>query len=102
MQPDDLTQKIVDTLDQRAAQINTTAIADGVMQRIQHKRHHQANRFGIGLAIAAAISGVSVLPYVTAHQTDKANTAQHAKLSPQLADDLDMLMVLGEDTVHGS
>ena len=102
MQRDDLTQKIVDTLDQRAAQINTTAIADGVMQRIRHKRHHHANRVGIGLALAAAISGVSVLPHLTAHQANKANDAQHAKLSPQLADDLDMLMVLGEDTVHGS
>lgn len=95
-------QHIIQLLNQQAKQRDITPMMAQVMQEIGERTHHRKhNRIGLGLALAAAISGMSVLPqFITAQQA--APSAAALKMSPQLADDLDMLSVLGEDGVRGS
>jgi hypothetical protein len=57
-----------------------------------------------GFALAAAIAGFVVLPNsVTLDEKPHNQVVSTPKLSPQMVEDLEMLLVLGEDTVpHGS
>ena len=100
---DKFTQDILATLYNRAKAMPRHIVIDNVFQRIEEKRHQKYNRWGVGLAFAAAITGLSILPtsLVTESTPKDQNTLTTPKLSPQLADDLEMLLVLGEDLGNG-
>lgn len=106
MKKDDFEQKIVNALNVKANQQMQFkhAVIDNVFDRIEQQRHERFNRWGLaGFALAAAITGVTVVPSsFFDNTTDQQTTITSTKLSPQLADDLDMLLVLGEDVTHGS
>lgn len=106
MKKDDFEQKIVSALNKKAEQQEQFkyAVIDNVFDRIDQQRHERFNRWGLaGFALAAAITGVAVVPSSFFDNTnDQQATITSTKLSPQLADDLDMLLVLGEDVTHGS
>nr|WP_298891272.1 hypothetical protein [uncultured Acinetobacter sp.] len=106
MKKDDFEQKIVNALNVKANQQMQFkhAVIDNVFDRIEQQRHERFNRWGLaGFALAAAITGVAVVPSsFFDNTTDQQATITSTKLSPQLADDLEMLLVLGEDATHGS
>lgn len=105
MQKDDFKQSIINALNNKAKHMPRHAVAQKVFERLEEKRHEKYNRWGIGLALAAAITGLSIVPttLITDNsQQDKAAVISIPKLTPQLADDLEMLLVLGEDVTHGS
>ncbi len=97
-----------------------TSKLDGLAQRHEHKatvmnnvldkiHEREASRYGLwkmsGFALAAAIAGFVVLPNSVTSLNEKPQSQVVAtpKLSPQMVEDLEMLMVLGEDKVpHGS
>lgn len=104
MQHDDLNKKIVEALEHKAKNHSKKhAVMENVFQKIEEKHHHRFNRWGIaGFALAAAITGVTILPSnVIQKNAETTANVSTPKLTPQLADDLEMLLVLGEDT-HGS
>ncbi len=76
-----------------------------VLDDIQNQK---SSRYGLwkmsGFALAAAIAGFVVLPNsVTLDEKPHNQVVSTPKLSPQIVEDLEMLLVLGEDTVpHGS
>lgn len=80
-------------------------VINHVLNQIQDKkssRHHIWRMSGF--ALAAAITGFIVLPNAAVFK-DQPQTQAIAspKLSPQMMEDLEMLLVLGEDKVpHGS
>ena len=57
-----------------------------------------------GFALVATITGFVILPNaVTLNETPQTQVVSVPKLSPQMVEDLEMLMVLGEDKApHGS
>ena len=104
MKKDDFEQKIVNALNVKAGQQMQFkhAVIDNVFDRIEQQRHERFNRWGLA-GLAAAITGVAVVPSsFFDNTTDQQATITSTKLSPQLADDLEMLLVLGEDATHGS
>ena len=84
---------------------NKAAVMTHVLDQIQEKPQ---SRYGMwrmsGFALAAAITGFVVLPNFAAFQDQPQTQAVVTqKLSPQMMEDLEMLLVLGEDKVpHGS
>ena len=101
MQDDDLNKKIVKALEDKAQNHSKKhLVIDQVFHKIEEQKHHRFNRWGIaGFALAAAITGISIFPtHVIDQQHEPALTMSTAKLTPQLADDLEMLLVLGEDS----
>ncbi len=81
------------------------AVMNNVLEEI-HQR--ETSRYGLwkmsSFALAAAIAGFVVLPNsVTLNEKPQNQVVSAPKLSPQMVEDLEMLMVLGEDKVpHGS
>lgn len=100
MQHDDLNKKIVEALEDKAKHHSKKhAVMENVFQKIEEKHHHRFNRWGIaGFALAAAITSITILPTSVIQDTPESTVKATPKLSPQLADDLEMLLVLGEDT----
>lgn len=104
---DDNLNQIRNKLDHLAQQHQTekAVIMTNVMDRIQQG---QNTRYGIwrmsGFALAAAITAFVVLPNASVLERQPDTQAVVSpKLSPQMMEDLEMLMVLGEDKVpHGS
>lgn len=101
MKRDKFTQKLISSLESQSQRQDHRAMTDQVMQKIAQRRHQRANRVGVGLALAAALGSLSIIPGLSSHSTSPEQLAT-IKISPQLADDLDMLMVLGEAHTHGS
>ena len=101
MQHDDLNKKIIHALEHKAKSHNKKQVViQNVFQRIEEQKHHRFSRWGIaGFALAAAITGISIFPtHVIDQSHDTHVEMQTLKLTPQLADDLEMLLVLGEDS----
>lgn len=106
MKNDDFTKQVTSKLDRLAQQHQDKAeVINHVLDHIQTK---PASSYGVwkmtGFALAAALTGFVVLPNVL-ELTDKPQNqvVVTPKLSPQMVEDLEMLMVLGEDKVpHGS
>lgn len=76
---------------------------------MQHVQKQSKDRFKYtwklsGLAFAAALTGFLVLPIAPTLNSEQSNQVNiDPKLSPQLLEDIDMLMVFAEDTnAHGS
>ena len=106
MKQDDFLKQVTSKLDGLARHHqDKAAVMNHVLDNIQDKK---TSRYGLwkmsGFALAAAIAGFVVLPNSMDMTTQPQNQAVSVpKLSPQMVEDLEMLMVLGEDKVpHGS
>ncbi|MCO8053234.1 hypothetical protein [Acinetobacter towneri] len=106
MKQDDFLKQVTSKLDGLARHHqDKAAVMNHVLDNIQDKK---TSRYGLwkmsGFALAAAIAGLVVLPNSMEMTTQPQNQAVSVpKLSPQMVEDLEMLMVLGEDKVpHGS
>ncbi|WP_353141621.1 hypothetical protein [Acinetobacter pragensis] len=107
MKQDDFLKQVTSKLDGLAQHhTHKPAVMNNVLEKI-HER--EASRYGLwkmsGFALAAAIAGFVVLPnsVTTLNEKPQNQVVSTPKLSPQMVEDLEMLMVLGEDKVpHGS
>lgn len=71
-------------------------VMHAIQQRPAAKRHVWAMG---GFALAAAITGISLVPNLLSHQPNvEPQTMSTAKLSPQMIEDLEMLSLLGTET----
>ena len=103
---DDFLKQVTSKLDGLAQHHkNKPVVMQHVLDDIQDQK---SSRYGLwkmsGFALAAAIAGFVVLPNsVTLDEKPHIQVVSTPKLSPQMVEDLEMLLVLGEDTVpHGS
>ncbi|NNG82163.1 MULTISPECIES: hypothetical protein [Acinetobacter Taxon 24D] len=106
MKQDDFLKQVTSKLDGLAQHHkDKPVVMNHVIEEIQDR---DTSRYGLwkmsGFALAAAIAGFVVFP----NSIEMADKPQNQvvvtpKLSPQMVEDLEMLMVLGEDKVpHGS
>ncbi|AXY59662.1 hypothetical protein [Acinetobacter sp. WCHAc010052] len=106
MKQDDFLKQVTSRLDGLAhSHKGKPVVMNHVLDKIQDR---QTSRYGLwkmpGFALAAAIAGFVVLPN-SAEMTVKPQNqvTLTPKLSPQMVEDMEMLMVLGEDkNPHGS
>ena len=107
MKKDEFTKQVTSKLDQLAREQhhNKMLVMNHVLDSVQKKPTSFYNIWKMtGFAFAAAIMGVVVLPS-SLQLTDKPQNQVivNPKLSPQMVEDMEMLMVLGEGNVqHGS
>ena len=106
MNHDDFTKKVTSKLDSLAHHHkNKTVVMIYVLDYNKQKPlSYYSDWKKTGFALAAAITGFVILPN-SVDMLDKPQNqvVVNPKLSPQMVEDLEMLMVLGEDKVqHGS
>ncbi|MDN5512459.1 hypothetical protein [Acinetobacter sp.] len=106
MKQDDFLKQVTSKLDGLAQHHKAKpTVMNHVIEEIQAR---ETSRYGLwkmsGFALAAAIAGFVVFPNSIEMATKPQNqVVVTPKLSPQMVEDLEMLMVLGEDKVpHGS
>lgn len=104
---DEFTQKIVRSLEQGAKQHpDQEVVLKHVMQAIRPvQTANRRNWVMGGFALAAAITGIGLLPTLVSQQPDLQpnQIAESAKMSPQMIEDLEMLSLLGmENSKYGS
>lgn len=106
MKQDDFLKKVTSKLDGLAQHHkDKPVVMSHVIEKIQDR---ETSRYGLwkmsGFALAAAITGFVVFPSSIEMTTKPQNQmVASPKLSPQMVEDMEMLMVLGEDEVpHGS
>ncbi|MGS0705944.1 hypothetical protein ACVBEE_05205 [Acinetobacter sp. ANC 3781] len=106
MKQDDYLKKVTSKLDGLAQHHKDKAVVmNHVIEEIQDR---DTSRYGLwkmsGFALAAAIAGFVVFPNsIEIAEKPQNQVVVTPKLSPQMVEDLEMLMVLGEDKVpHGS
>lgn len=85
---------------------NTPVVMDYVLNKVYKPKKNYYMK-AMGFAIAAAIASIVVLPHAFNLKNDDHNAqisvTNPTKLSPQMVEDLEMVMVLGEDSrTHGS
>ncbi|EEY94238.1 hypothetical protein HMPREF0026_01514 [Acinetobacter junii SH205] len=107
MNKDEFTKQVTSKLDQLAKEQhhNKMLVMNYVLDTVQKKPTSYYSIWKMtGFALAAAITGIVVLP----NSIDLADKPQNQvivnpKLSPQMVEDMEMLMAFGEDRVpHGS
>ena len=107
MNKDEFTKQVTSKLDQLAKEQhhNKMLVMNHVLDTAQKKPTSYYSIWKMtGFALAAAITGIVVLP----NSIDLADKPQNQvivnpKLSPQMVEDMEMLMAFGEDRVpHGS
>lgn len=107
MNKDEFTKQVTSKLDQLAKeqQHNKLMVMNHVLDSVQKKPTSYYSIWKMsGFALAAAITGIVILPN-SLQLTDKPQNQVviNPKLSPKMVEDMEMLMVLGEDKVrHGS
>jgi len=107
MKKDEFTKQVTSKLDQLAKQQqhNKMLVMNHVLDRVEKKPFSYYSIWKLtGFAVAAALTAVVVLPN-SLHMTDQPQNQVivSPKLSPQMVEDMEMLMVLGEGKVpHGS
>lgn len=107
MKKDEFTKQVTSKLDQLAREQhhNKMLVMNHVLDSVQKKHTSFYSIWKMtGFAFAAAIMGIVVLPS-SLQLTDKSQNQVivNPKLSPQMVEDMEMLMVLGEGKVpHGS
>ncbi len=106
MKQDDFLKQVTSKLDGLAQHHKAKPVVmHHVIEEIQAR---ETSRYGLwkmsGFALAAAIAGFVVLPNsFEISEKPQNQVVVTPKLSPQMVEDLEMLMVLGEDKVpHGS
>ena len=103
---DEFAKQVTAKLDQLAHNHrNKAVVMDHVLEKIQDKKLSRYGFFKMsGYALAAAITGFVVIPNaLDISNQPESQAIVTPKLSPQMVEDLEMLMVMGEDKVpHGS
>lgn len=105
MKNDDFLKNITTQLDRMSERHpNKPMVMDNVLNTIQDQK---TTRYGwwkmSGFALAAAVASIAILPEHIAPTPQETQVVSNAKLSPQMVEDLEMLLVMGEDKVpHGS
>ncbi|TCB66802.1 hypothetical protein [Acinetobacter sp. ANC 4178] len=106
MKQDDFLKQVSSKLDGLAQQHKAKPVVmNHVLDHIQQQKSSRFVYFKMtGFALAAAIAGIVVLPNsIDLSEKPQNQVVVTPKLSPQMVEDLEMLMVLGEDKVpHGS
>lgn len=106
MKQDDFLKQVTSKLDGLAQQHKAKPVV--MTHVLDHIQQQKSSRFAYfkmtGFALAAAIAGIVVLPNsIDLSEKPQNQVVVTPKLSPQMVEDLEMLMVLGEDKVpHGS
>lgn len=107
MNKDEFTKQVTSKLDQLAKEQHHSKmlVMNHVLDTVQKKPTSYYSIWKMtGFALAAAITGIVVLP----NSIDLADKPQNQvivnpKLSPQMVEDMEMLMAFGEDRIpHGS
>ena len=107
MNKDEFTKQVTSKLDRLAKEQhhNKMLVMNHVLDTVQKKPTSYYSIWKMtGFALAAAITGIVVLP----NSIDLADKPQNQvivnpKLSPQMVEDMEMLMAFGEDRIpHGS
>jgi len=106
MNKDEFTKQVTSKLDQLAKEQhhNKMLVMNHVLDTVQKKPTSYYSIWKMtGFALAAAITGIVVLP----NSIDLADKPQNQvivnpKLSPQMVEDMEMLMAFGEDRVPHS
>lgn len=107
MKKDEFAKQVTSKLDQLAREQhhNKMMVMNHVLDTVQKKPTSYYSIWKMtGFALAAAIMGIAVLPS-SLQLIDKPQNQVviNPKLSPQMVEDMEMLLVLGEDKVpHGS
>lgn len=105
MKQDDFLKQMTAKLEGLAQQHkDKPVVMNHVLDEIQQQK---TSRYGLwkmsGFALAAALAAIVVLPNSVIEEQPQTQVVSTPKLSPQMVEDLEMLMVLGEDKVpHGS
>ncbi|ENX13388.1 hypothetical protein F895_02692 [Acinetobacter sp. CIP 64.2] len=107
MKKDEFTNHVTSRLDQLAKEQhhNKMQVMNHVLDTIQKKPTSYYSIWKMtGFAVAAAIMGIVVLPSSLQLADQPQNqVVVNPKLSPQMVEDMEMLLVLGENKVpHGS
>ncbi|ENW80636.1 hypothetical protein F909_01922 [Acinetobacter sp. ANC 3929] len=107
MKKDEFTKHVTSKLDQLAREQhhNKMLVMNHVLDTVQKKPTSYYSVWKMsGFALAAAIMGIVVLPSSLQMADQPQNqVVVNPKLSPQMVEDMEMLLVLGEDKVpHGS
>ena len=106
MKNDDFNPLIRHKLNQLASEHpKKSSVIHHVMDKVQKTEAATGYTWKLsGLALAAALTGLVVLPMTPNLQSDPPKQVNvDPKLSPQLLEDIDMLMVFAEDAnTHGS
>ncbi|ENX43039.1 MULTISPECIES: hypothetical protein [unclassified Acinetobacter] len=107
MKKDEFTKHVTSKLDQLAREQhhNKMLVMNHVLDTVQKKPTSYYSVWKMsGFALAAAIMGIVVLPSSLQLADQPQNqVVVNPKLSPQMVEDMEMLLVLGEDKVpHGS
>jgi hypothetical protein len=107
MKKDEFTKHVTSRLDQLAKEQhhNKMLVMNHVLDTVQKKPTSYYSIWKMtGFAVAAAIMGIVVLPSSLQLADQPQNqVVVNPKLSPQMVEDMEMLLVLGEDKVpHGS
>ena len=107
MKQDEFTKQVTSKLDQLAKdqQHNKMLVMNHVLDTVQKKPTSYYSVWKMtGFALAAAVMGIVVLPSsLQLAEKPQNQVIVNPKLSPQMVEDMEMLMVLGEDKVsHGS
>lgn len=107
---DDFAKNVTQKLDKLAhAHRNKQRVMQSVLAEITTPSKKLAPVWKVtGFAIAAALAGIVIFPNTMnlatkGHNTQTMINTNTTKLSPQMVDDLEMVMVFGEDShTHGS
>ncbi|ENX56133.1 MULTISPECIES: hypothetical protein [Acinetobacter] len=107
MKKDEFTKHVTSKLDQLAKEQhhNKMMVMNHVLDTVQKKPTSYYSIWKMtGFAFAAALMGIVVLPSSLQLADQPQNqVVVNPKLSPQMVEDMEMLLVLGEDKVpHGS
>lgn len=100
MKQDDFLKQVSSKLDGLAQHHqNKPAVMNHVLEKIQDKKLSRYGFFKMsGYALAAAITGFVIIPNALDLSAQPENQViVNPKLSPQMVEDLEMLMVMGED-----
>lgn len=99
---DEFTQQIVHILNQHAKHHPARPmVIEHVMAAVKPVKKHRLRTWTMsGMALAAAISGISIVPnfFENAHQEKLNQVVAAPKLSPQMIEDLEMLSLLGSES----
>lgn len=100
--PDEFSRRLADTLERSLDAIDADTLAHLAHARRDALNHRARVRRVIGgLALAASIASVAVLPWYVSHQAQLQQQKADADMSyltvdPQMLSDMEMLQVLGE------
>lgn len=98
MQPDKkLKERLIEALEQQNQHSKKQQLAKLVHQQIQQRHEQRYERWGMRAVIVATITGLFSLPLLLGLPQHQNQAIDKTRVSPQLAEDLEMLKVLGQE-----